>query len=482
MVQSIQPHSQVVMKTRTSTSSFTEKKTPHLKGLNETEPTASTAKRQKVVNSKTSAFGENILQPLMNISTAEYMATFMSEERVNTPSTLEKSIKTVSTRFSKKYQQTIVRDQCNELESTDRATVNDISLGNPNNPKDKRISGRSASGTKKCNVSEQYRIDDTSMGFSWWSNVKREKSLTQSEYSRSSLMLKKGFNGDITLTPLCGPHIAYAFVVPFYTQIGMMTAFKTMPNQLLVRERMKELSSMKTCYYTQLHWKRGTGNASHTNESDWQDNPLLDPTASLLLDAYMTSLSTAISSSTQWNVKYKTLCGLIETGKAGHQSPHVDDKGCVEKEEHLRPFILHHPLCEEGSSLQIWLPNNKGTHSPTLLHVPFGTALLLRGDVYHAGCYGTTGNLRFHACFTPLQGSAEGRELGIMNIDSNERLRETDLPAAEVNHILLQKNKLQCKFTDKYLKRMKQYLPVSTFWGQNPQGNVSGKPKRTEYS
>jgi hypothetical protein len=69
-----------------------------------------------------------------------------------------------------------------------------------------------------------------------------------------------------------------------------------------------------------------------------------------------------------------------------------------------------------------------------------------------------------------------------MNIDSNERLRETDLPAAEVNHILLQKNKLQCKFTDKYLKRMKQYLPVSTFWGQNPQGNVSGKPKRTEYS
>ena len=181
-------------------------------------------------------------------------------------------------------------------------------------------------------------------------------------------------------------------------------------------------------------------------------------------------------------MRYHTLCSLIETDKAGHQAPHVDDKGCLQKNKSYRPFILHHPLCEEGSSLQIWLPNKKGSHSPTLVHIPFGTALVLRGDVYHAGSYGNKGNLRFHAHLTPDQGTAEGRELGIMNVDCNERLRETDLPAGDVKNILLMKNKQQTKFTSKYMKQMKMVLPVSTFWGQHPERNARGNPKRTKYS
>jgi hypothetical protein len=176
------------------------------------------------------------------------------------------------------------------------------------------------------------------------------------------------------------------------------------------------------------------------------------------------------------------LCSVLETEKAGHQAPHIDDKGCFNKEERYRPFILHHPLCEEGSSIQIWLPNSTGTRSPTILHVPFGTALLLRGDVYHAGSYGSKGNLRFHAHLTPTQCTAEGRELGILNVDNNERLRETDLPAETVNDIMLRKNKEQVNFTNKYIKRMKQVIPVATFWGQHPEKNALGKPKRKEYS
>jgi hypothetical protein len=409
-----------------------------------------------------------ITEPWTNMSTVAYLKTFYSHKRSPNIKADEHMIPTLATRYSKRHQQVLI------------ATLD---CHQKNVPVDEsRVSSRIACETEKGLDPEQYKIHDTSMGFSWWDHPEKTASLTQKQYNQSSHLIRKGFNGDILLKSLAGPHLAYAFVVPWTTQIGLMTAFKTMPNQLLVRERMKELSSMKTCYYTQLHWKKGNGNTSHLNESDWRDNPLLDPTVSLLLDSYMTTLSTAISSTTGWNMNYKTLCSILETEKAGHQAPHIDDKGCFNKEERYRPFILHHPLCEEGSSIQIWLPNSTGTRSPTILHVPFGTALLLRGDVYHAGSYGSKGNLRFHAHLTPTQCTAEGRELGILNVDNNERLRETDLPAETVNDIMLRKNKEQVNFTNKYIKRMKQVIPVATFWGQHPEKNALGKPKRKEYS
>ena len=443
----------------------------------------SSAKRLKLNKSPKPSISTNIIKPWTNLQTEVFIETLGIEDvATSLPTTPECSIQTVASRYSKKYQESMMPASSSNTKLHAATGKNRPKTVIKVSTKDQRSSGRLAVSVEHKNIPEQYKVDDTSMGFSWWSNSIQDDCLTQKAYNKSSMLMLKGFNGEIALTTLAGPHLAYAFVVPFYTQIGMMTAFKSLPNQKMIRERMKELSSMKTCYYTQLHWKKGAGNASHVNESDWRDNPLLDPTSSLLLDAYMSSLSAAISSATGWKIQYNTLCSLIETEKAGHQAPHVDDKGCFEKEEHFKPYILHHPLCEEGSSLQIWLPNNKGSHSPTLVHIPFGTALILRGDVYHAGSYGNPGNLRFHAHLSPVQSTADGRELGLLNVDRNERLRETDLAAGEVNNILLQKNKQHCKFTAKYMKRMKMVLPVSSFWGQQPEKNATGKQKRTEYS
>jgi hypothetical protein len=86
------------------------------------------------------------------------------------------------------------------------------------------------------------------------------------------------------------------------------------------------------------------------------------------------------------------------------------------------------------------------------MHIPFGTALLLRGDVYHAGCYGSKGNIRFHAHFTPNECTADGRELDIMNVGCNERFWETDLLSESVNSLMVSKNKQQMQFTEKYLR------------------------------
>ena len=220
------------------------------------------SKHQKV-HHKTST-----IQAWTNIPTEEYLESFGCQiPPVSVRNRPEHKIDTLAVRFSKKYQESISLTQDNMLvmhASVDNCTINKES---PDGTNMDQTSGRTAICTVLKQLSEEYKIDNTSMGFSWWTNSKREDSLTQKEYNKSCTLMIKRFNGEIVLTPLAGPNLAYAFVVPSFTQIGMMTAFKTLPNQLLIRERMKELSSMKTCYYTQLHWKKGAGHTSHMNES-----------------------------------------------------------------------------------------------------------------------------------------------------------------------------------------------------------------------
>jgi hypothetical protein len=95
---------------------------------------------------------------------------------------------------------------------------------------------------------------------------------------------------------------------------------------------------------------------------------------------------------------------VFTKGLASHQKPHLD----FPKAEFMRkgrvPFILHLPLCKEGLALQIWSTwEADGTSHvrPKLIFVPFGCALLLRADIYHAGCYGIKGNLRLHGMILP---------------------------------------------------------------------------------
>jgi hypothetical protein len=400
--------------------------------------------------------------PLMNKRVVGYL------QGLNVPLTVD----CVATRYNRRYLQSLInKTTINESEKQQRSQR---TTRNPRN------------GQNKIPLpieNKKYKLDDTSFGFSWWYNDSiQDQQMTQKQHNTACKKFVNGFNGSIDLTEIAGPNLAYVFVVPFNIQFGLMSAFKTDPNQSLVRERMKELGSLKSCFYTQLHWKKGVGRSSHINESDWRDNPVMDPTSSWILEGYMNCLSDKIQSKVGGEVKYTSLCSLIETERAGHQAAHIDDKGCTEKEECNRPFILHHPLCEEGSTLQVWLPNKMGSYSPTFVHIPFGSAMILRGDVYHAGCYGSRGNIRFHAHLTPIISTGDGRELGILNVNCDERLRETDLRSCTVNNMMLTKSHARLKFTSKYIKRMKQQMPVETFWVQDPEKNVGDPPKRIQFS
>jgi hypothetical protein len=91
------------------------------------------------------------------------------------------------------------------------------------------------------------------------------------------------------------------------------------------------------------------------------------------------------------------LPGIVRTNKPHDQSLHLDDKpGQI-------LFLLHFPLCKEGMMLRVWDKStntkegskNTRPHS-SYLRIPFGSYAITRGDVYHAGIYGKSGNFRFH--------------------------------------------------------------------------------------
>ena len=87
---------------------------------------------------------------------------------------------------------------------------------------------------------------------------------------------------------------------------------------------------------------------------------------------------------------------VFTKGLVSHQKPHLDFPKAEFMKKGRVPFILHLPLCKEGLALQIWSTwEGDGTSHvrPKLIFVPFGCALLLQADIYHAGCYGTKGNL-----------------------------------------------------------------------------------------
>ena len=101
---------------------------------------------------------------------------------------------------------------------------------------------------------------------------------------------------------------------------------------------------------------------------------------------------------------------LLVTLEEELQPAHLDYKiDTPHLERHAVPWIMHIPLCAEGMKLNVWRtpPNkshlwkekkkridNKNYQNATLVNIPFGTGLVVRGDAPHGGCFGNHGNLR----------------------------------------------------------------------------------------
>jgi hypothetical protein len=182
--------------------------------------------------------------------------------------------------------------------------------------------------------------------------------------------------------------------------------FKTEDFYQKLKGLMQSIPGNAGTSYYQFHWMTTKKKFNNTNMYDSRDNELIQTATSYSLESMMHQIMDQLVATigdillegeeTCWQF-YPSL--VFTKGLASHQKPHLD----FPKAEFMRkgrvPFILHLPLCKEGLALQIWSTwEGEGTShiQPKLIFVPFGCALLLRADIYHAGCYGTKGNLRLH--------------------------------------------------------------------------------------
>jgi len=107
---------------------------------------------------------------------------------------------------------------------------------------------------------------------------------------------------------------------------------------------------------------------------------------------------------------FTTYPGFVLTEKQYDQELHLDE----EPKEGNNPIcVVHVPLCSEGMNLRVLgyesaTANNSSYGVQTkehkverMLHIPFGMGLVLPIGTYHAGCYGSEGNLRFHMQIRP---------------------------------------------------------------------------------
>ena len=88
---------------------------------------------------------------------------------------------------------------------------------------------------------------------------------------------------------------------------------------------------------------------------------------------------------------YKVKIGLVATVADYVQMPHLDCAMHANKHS----WIFHVPICKHGMYLYIWDVDAPGLKK-TLVHIPFGSFLVLRDDVWHGGIIGGEGNVRVH--------------------------------------------------------------------------------------
>ena len=89
---------------------------------------------------------------------------------------------------------------------------------------------------------------------------------------------------------------------------------------------------------------------------------------------------------------YQEMVGYIVTYEDYIQTPHLDISSSS-----VYSYIIHVPLCINGAWIYVWERGDGITINREMIHIPFGSMLVLRSDVWHGGIVGGKGNLRFHA-------------------------------------------------------------------------------------
>ena len=90
--------------------------------------------------------------------------------------------------------------------------------------------------------------------------------------------------------------------------------------------------------------------------------------------------------------QYVDMVGYIFTYEHYIHSPHLDINF-----SNLYSFIIHVPLCIEGGWIYVWERGDGFSVNREMVHIPFGSILVLRSNIWHGGLSEGNGNLQFHA-------------------------------------------------------------------------------------
>ena len=134
-------------------------------------------------------------------------------------------------------------------------------------------------------------------------------------------------------------------------------------------------------------WQTNVGNNMMGLSCDVNTNPLV-----YTLVYFLTSVKEELGLAGKDHVGYKVKIGLVATVADYVQMPH-QDCDCL-KNQHS--WIFHVPINENGSYIYIWDVTDGLELKKTLVHIPLGSFLVLREDVWHSGIVGGEGNVRVH--------------------------------------------------------------------------------------
>ena len=89
---------------------------------------------------------------------------------------------------------------------------------------------------------------------------------------------------------------------------------------------------------------------------------------------------------------YLVKIGLVATVADYVQMPHQD----CDCRNNQHSWIFHVPINKDGSYIYIWDVTDPLGLKKTLVHIPLGSFLVLREDVWHSGIVGGEGDVRVH--------------------------------------------------------------------------------------
>ena len=136
---------------------------------------------------------------------------------------------------------------------------------------------------------------------------------------------------------------------------------------------------------------------------NWTDHPKTSSTNIIFLNNFMTKVNIGLNTYFKKDIKFIiTTPGFVQTTIPTHQELHLDTKNVTfeDFEEPGHSYILHVPLDTEGMHLRLGQINNKSELNHGLIHIPFGSGILLHKTQLHAGHYRNPKNFRFHAVFS----------------------------------------------------------------------------------